>query len=244
MTRNRRNSRKWPRNSRRLNNAMKKLLLSIALLLAIMPARAADLTYTASSAYDAARTDTTTGLVDYWQVYPQAQTVISVFGYNNGASQFLQMFDSTNAVPTVAVTAWNATADTFTAANSGLRTGQPIQVTTTTAGLSAAIYYVGMSNLSVSVFYLYDTKAHAISGAPTGGATGLQNLTGGSSTATLNLVPFHTLAIAAADNYWAIVPSTGISLGSGCLLAVSTTAVTYTAGAKDVTIMVTTRTQQ
>lgn len=193
---------------------------------------AAEAVRTLSSVNEATRSSTSTGLVDWWQVDTRAGKVISLFGYNNGSQQFLQVFDS-GAGPTNIVAGFSATADTFTNTTHGLAPGQPLQLTGTVAGLSAGIYYA--SPLDADRFYLYDTKAHAIAQA----ATGKQDLTGSSASATLNKLPVHTFAIGAADNYSCIVPNTGIGYSKGLVIAVSTTAATYTAGSKDVTILVT-----
>lgn len=225
---------------------MKRLpLLSLLLLLAI-PAGAADAALTLNSMYSAVRTDPATDLVDYWQVRSGPGVMISLFGYNNGSQQYIQLFDATNAAPTIAVTAWSATVDNFTNAFHGLSIGQPVQLTGTVATIAAGIYYVGMATNGAGVvisdpnsFYLYDTKANAMAGT----TTGRQNISGSSSTATLNLVPFHTFVIGAANNYSCIVPNTGMSFGKSLLIAVSTSAGTYTAGAKDVTMTATLKSQ-
>jgi hypothetical protein len=189
----------------------------------------------------AARADTTSNYVDWWAVYAGPATLISCFGYNSGAQQWLQFYDSANG-PTVAVTSWDASSDKFTATNHGLSIGQRIQLTGTVATIAAGIYYVGLDTNSLAgavtnsvAFYVYDTLANA----KAGGSTGRQNIVGATSTATLNLLPLHTFAIAATDNYSCIVPDTGMSFGKGIVIANSTTGPTYTAGSKNVTIMVT-----
>lgn len=195
-------------------------------------------TRTLASVNEATRTSTSTGLVDWWQVDTRTGKLISLFGFNNGSQQWLQVFDSgagpTNIVDGFAAAATGGqTADTCTNASHGLSIGQPVQLTGTFAGLSAGIFYA--SPIDGNRFYLYDTKAHAISQ----GSTGKQDLTGSSASATLNKLPLHTFAIGAADNYSFIVPDTGSSYGRGLVVAVSTTAATYTAGAKDVTMLIT-----
>lgn len=180
----------------------------------------------------APRADTTSNYVDWWLVRGSGTIVYSVFGYNSGAQQWLQLFDSATG-PTVAVTAWSAAADTFTCASHGLSTGNRIQLTGTVATIAAGIYYV--LTVDGDTFSIYDTLAHA----QTGGATGKQDIVGGTSTATLNRLPTHVFAIGAADNYSCVVPTTGAGFSKGLVIANSTTAATYTAGSKNITIFVT-----
>lgn len=187
---------------------------------------------TKGSTSTAARADTASNYVDWWLVNAQPTIVYSVFGYNSGAQQWLQIYDSASG-PTVAVTAWDSTLDTFTCATHGLSTGQRIQLTGTVAGIAAGIYYVGQ--VDASTFYIYNTLANA----QALGSTGKQDLTGGTSTATLNRLPTHTFAIAASDNFSCIIPATGATLGKGLVIANSTTAATYTAGSKNLTLLVT-----
>lgn len=210
-------------------------LLSLGLLIGNAVAQAVTTpTATLGSTQSASRADTTSNYVDWWQINTGPSQLISLFGYNSGAQQYLQIFDS-SAGPTVAVTAWVAATDIFTAAAHGLTTGERVQLTGTVAGISAGIYYAQW--ISADTFYLYDTLAHA----QAGGATGRSDVTGATSTATLNRLPIHTFAIAATDNYSFIVPVVGMTCGKGIVVANSTTAATYTAGSKNVTIVATVR---
>lgn len=219
-------------------------LLLIALLWpGLAQAQVVGTTATFGSTQAAARADTTSNYVDWWQVRTGPGLLISVFGYNSGAQQWLQFFDSAHG-PTVAVTAWDSTLDVLRCTNHGLVLGDRIQLTGTVAGIAAGIYYVHpLSNDSSfplgadrdNDFFLYDTLAHARAG----GATGLEDVTGATSTATLNRLPVHTFAIAATDNYSCVVISTGMSFDRGIVVANSTTAATYTAGSKNLTIFVT-----
>lgn len=191
-------------------------------------------TATLGSTQVASRADTTSNYVDWWQARTGPGVLISLFGYNSGAQQFLQIYDS-SAGPTVSVTAWVAATDIFTAAGHGLKNTEKVQLTGTVAGISAGFYYVGL--IDADTFYLYDTIAHAV----TAGATGRQDVTGATSTATLSRVPIHTFAIAATDNFSCVVPNTGMSCEKGVVVANSSTAATYTAGSKNLTLFVTVR---
>lgn len=216
-------------------------LLLIALLWpGLAHAQVVGNTATFGSMQLASRADSASNYVDWWQVRTGPGLLISVFGYNSGAQQWLQLFDSP-AGPTVAVTSWDATTDKFTATNHGLSNGEKIQLTGTVAGIGAGFYYVGLDTNALSVvtntaaFYIYNTAANAYAG----GATGRQDLTGATSTATLNRVPIHSFAIAATDNFSCVVAGTGMSCEKGIVTANSTTAATYTAGSKNLTIFVT-----
>lgn len=211
-------------------NNMKTLFLCLSL--AGLAGSAFGQIQTKGSTASAPRADSTSNYVDWWLVNAQGTIVYSIFGYNSGSQQFLQIYDTTVG-PTVAVTAWDATSDCFTNTAHGLSTGQRIQLTGTVAGISAGIYYVGY--VEPNAFSIYDTLAHA----QTGGATGKQDVTGGTSTATLNRLPIACQAIAGTDNYSWVIPMTGGTLGKGLVIANSTTAATYTAGSKNITILVT-----
>lgn len=222
---------------------MKTILLCLSLLLGLSARGQANITLSSLTAQSATRRSASTALIDYWQARPSPGVLISLFGFNNGAQQYIQLFDTTNAAPLVNISSWNSTLDNFTNNVHGLSIGQPVQLSTNTAGVTAGIYYVGFTTNSSGVvvvepnsFYLYDTVAHAVA-ATTVGRQDVTTATG--SVAVFNLVPFHTFAVAATDNYSCIVPSTGINFGKSLLIAVSTTAGTYTAGAKDVTMLAT-----
>lgn len=226
---------------RRLLQLKLGLPLLIALLLpAFAQAEVVGSTATFGSTQVASRADTTSNYVDWWQVRTGPGLLISVFGYNSGAQQWLQLFDS-SAGPTVAVTSWDSTGDKFTATNHGLSNGEKIQLTGTVAGIAAGFYFVGLDTNSVSgltntvAFYIYNTAANAYAGQ----TTGRQDLTGVTGTATLNRIPIHTFAIAATDNFSCVVQFTGMSCEKGIVLADSTTAATYTAGSKNLTMLVT-----
>lgn len=198
--------------------------------------------FVSSSTQNAPRADTTSNYVDWWQVRNGPGIFISCFGYNSGAAQFVQLFD-TRTGPQIAVTAWDATLDTFTVTNHGLLAGTRIQLTNAIAGIAAGIYYAsGATNATANAtnqFYLYDTAAHAIAK----GATGLQDVTGGTGTGTMQLLPIHSFAVASADNFSCIIPITGAPYTRGLAVALSSSGPTYTAVGKQATFFVTTQVQ-
>lgn len=181
------------------------------------------------STLDATRRDTTTGLVDWMLVKKAAGVLLSLFGFNNGAQQWVQLFDVTSA--------GLFTGDITDTDNSpgvgycvgdapGFVNGQAISLTGI-AGLTTG--YARMA--STDAFQVYDTREHAIAG----GATGLLLMDNLGDTGSWALLPLHTFAIGAADNFSVVVPVTGIGFSNGLAVAVSTTGALYTAGAKDVT---------
>lgn len=207
-------------------------LASLCLLLFVGQAGAQGVlqsTISKGSTLDAPRADTSSNYVDWWQVRTNPTVLVSVFGYNSGSQQWIQIFDSSSG-PSLSVTC-TASSDVFVLAGHGLTTGQRVQIGTGFGGVSAAIYYV--NSVDTSTFYLYDTLAHA----QTGGATGRQDVTSNAA-GTVLLIPVHTFAIAATDNYSCIVPLSGISVGKGLVIANSTTGPLYTAGSKNVTMLV------
>lgn len=185
--------------------------------------------YTFGSTLSAPRADATTNYVDWWAVRAGTQTLLSLFGYNSGAQQYIQVFDA-EAGPTVAITDTDATTDIFTAANHGLSTGQRVEVDGITGITDGTLAYV--NKVDANNFKLYDTLANSL----VGGATGRLNPTSAGDTGTISLLPLHTFAIGATDNYSCIVPVSGVGFGKGVVVAVSTTAPRYTAGAKEVTM--------
>lgn len=74
---------------------MKRLILMGGLLLAVAAMAAG--TYTFSSK-DGAQADASTKMIDYQVAYKGPASLISVFGYNSGAKQFVLLID-TNNVP-------------------------------------------------------------------------------------------------------------------------------------------------
>ncbi len=183
-----------------------------------------------SSTVSAPRADSTTNYVDWWAVQASPCELISLFGYNSGPQQWIQIFDA--VAHTVAVTDSDDSTDIMTAAAHGFATGQRLQlVAGNTLGIAAGIYYA--KNISTNTFSLYDTLAHALVGS----ATGLKDVTVLGGSGTINLMPFNTWGIAALDNFSIIVPSTAIGLGRGLVIANSTTGPLYTAGSKNITIL-------
>ena len=197
-------------------------LLMVALALALAgQAWAQSTIWTASSTMSAPRVGAS-NYIDWWVVRAGPTKLISVFGYNGGPLQYLQFFDNPNG-PVLNITAWDNVNNNFTNANHALTTGQRVQLTNTVAGITAGIYYA--RPYTTNAFYLYDTYAHAIA---TGSETGLKTVSGGSSTATMLLVPLHSMAMAASDNYSIMITGTGMGFGKGLTIANSTTPATYT----------------
>lgn len=199
---------------------------------------------TFSSIQQAPRASTTTQLVDWWTVYTHPCTLVNCFGYNNGGQQYLQFFDtgSSNG-PTIQVSGFSATQEWFTNSLSNtlspggeVKLGDRIQLTNDFAA-PAGIYFAVTTNIA-GVFRLATTLANALAGT-------CQDLTNGVSNAGfLVRVPTYSMAIGAADNFSIIVPSTGMGFGKGVCTAVSSTAATYTAGAKDLILFTTLRASQ
>lgn len=192
-------------------------------------------TLTFGSTTSAPRADATSNLVDWWSVKAAPVSLMSCFGYNNGSQQFLQFFDAPDS-PLITVSGFSATQDCFTnattSASAMLNTGDRVQLTNTVAGSAAGIYYAISTN--GSRFLIATTLANARAGTAI-------DLTGATAAATLFRLPVHVMAIGAADNFSVIVPDSGMGFGRGIIAAVSTTAATYTAGAKDLTLFITLR---
>lgn len=177
------------------------------------------------------RLDLTSGKIDFMEVRKGAGALLSLFGYNAGADQWIQLFDTRLGAPTATIektdqTSWDEGAlqlDGVT--DHGMHTGQCVLVALT--DISTSILYV--HRIDASSFSLHaslaDAKADANRDIPDTSET----------TGTLTLLPLHTFLMPATDNYSVIVPVTGINFTAGLLVAVSTTGPLYTAGAKDVT---------
>lgn len=216
---------------------MKRFLFALAALaLAFaMPLRAQS-TLTLGSTAQAPRTSPTSNYVDWWLVNPGPCKLISIFGYNSGSQGWVQIFDAGTANGAALPVSYNSGAanNEWLCANHGLTTGQRVQVTNTLAGVSAGIYYA--RPLTSTLFYLYDTLAHSqAAGAVISGATGQQVVTGTGS-GYQALVPVHSFAVAANDNFSLIVPVSGMVFGHGLTVAGSTTAATYTPGGTNLVI--------
>jgi hypothetical protein len=216
-------------------NSYVSSLIALLLLLWSFGASAQPMTQTYSSLQQAPRADSSSNLVDWWLVKARPTTMVSCFGYNNGSQQFLQFFDtaSTNG-PLIYVSGMNSTAEFFTNSVTGgsgeVMMGERIQLTNN-FGAAAGIYYAVTTNIA-GVFRLATSLANAQAGT-------VVNLTNNSSSGVLLRVPEHSMAMGAADNFSVIVPNTGMGFGKGIVAAVSTTAATYTAGAKDLTLFIT-----
>jgi hypothetical protein len=80
------------------------------------------------------------------------------------------------------------TTNIFTATAHGLTTGMPVQVSNSggalPSGLSAATSYFA-AVIDANTFYLYDTRAHAVAGGPTGKVSVSDNGTGTQTATTV-----------------------------------------------------------
>jgi hypothetical protein len=209
---------------------MKSLFLSLLLPLSLL---GADVTQVFSSK-DAPRVSLTTGYVDYWQVKAAPCRMVSLFGYNSGAQQFVQIFDTAQSNAAVAITSWSAT-PTYTAGAHSLSLGQPIQFTNTVNGITAGIYYA--RPITTDTLQVFDTYAHAVNGTATTGRQGSGGVTG---TGTALLLPTHSFAAAGTDNFSCLVAGSGIQVGKGLLIATSSTGGTYTpSGTTNLTVCAT-----
>lgn len=179
------------------------------------------------------RTSTVTGYMDYWSVAQRNCRVISIYGYNSGPQQWVQLFDTGQSNAVLSITAWSGT-PTYTNGAHNLSMAQPIQFTNTVNGITAGIYYA--RPIDLNSFQVFDTAAHA-NGS---GTTGRQGSGGASGTGTALLLPTHSFAVASADNYSCIVQNTGFSFGKGLLISTSSTGPTYTpTGTTNITACVT-----
>lgn len=183
------------------------------------------------SSRDASRTDTTTGFVDYVDVRRGVSVLLSLFGYNSGAQQWLQLFDVATGAPTLAIQT-NPEVETiteFVALSHGLVDGDKVRISGITGIADTRFWFVHV--VDANHFTIHDTLAEALAG------TNAEEPSTQEDDGTLNHVPLHTFAIGAADNFSVIVPRTGINFSRGLVAAVSTTATIYTAGAKEVTML-------
>lgn len=179
-----------------------------------------------SQATTQAATATNLTLAELLRYGPGA--LLSLFGYNAGVEQFLQLFDAVN-VASITNAVEGATSNVLTIASHPLKSGDRIWSASTT-GLTDGAYWVHY--ISVDTLSLHTTYAEGMSGANkvtvTNGATG-----------TLNLMPIHTFKMGATDNFSVIVPDTGIGFGRGLVVCVSSTDAYLTAGTESVTICAT-----
>jgi len=180
------------------------------------------------SSKDASRTDTTTGYVDFLEAKRGAGVLISLFGYNSGAAQFIQLFDVRIGAPTLAITSAAGGDAWFEVANHGLLTGDKVRISGITGIADTRVWFVKV--IQSGEFAIHASLADALS------STDPQLPTTPSDAGTLNHVPLHTFLIGAGLNFSVIVPVSGIGFSSGLVAAVSTTGPLYTAGAKEVTM--------
>lgn len=180
------------------------------------------------SSRDGSRTDTTTGYVDYLEGKRGPGVLLSLFGYNSGAQQWLHLFDVGTGAPTLAISSASGGDSWFEAVGHGVLTGDKLVITNIAGIASNRFWFAG--RIDANLFSIHPTLADAL--ANING----QTPSSASDPGTATHVPFHTFAIAATDNFSVIVPVTGIGFGKGLVAANSTTGPLYTAGAKNVTM--------
>lgn len=183
---------------------------------------------TFSSADSAAsQMDTTTGFLDYYVVSGRPCEVLSLFGYHQGgATAYVMLFDST-FFPQKSITNTNNATGAITSASHGLVTGDHVALTDIT-GLTTG--WVNKGN--TSTFKLYASFDDAVS------STNVLLPTSNGDTGTVEIMPKHTLAIGAADNFSFIIPATGFGFGRGLVVALSSTPALFTPSTtKDITLL-------
>jgi hypothetical protein len=181
------------------------------------------------SSRDASRLDTATGYVDFLEAKRGAGVLLSLFGYNSGAAQFLQLFDVATGAPTLAITSGPDGGDAFfDAVGHGLLTGDKAIISGITGIADSRIWF--LHRLSADRFTVHATLAEAISG------TNAEEPDNQSDAGTLTHVPLHTALIGAGLNFSTVVPVTGLNFSRGLVAAVSTTGPLYTAGTKQLTM--------
>lgn len=187
--------------------------------------------FTFSSIKDApTRRDATTNFIDYWTPVKKGPlTLLSLFGFSTNAStQWIQLFDHDGALTGSITDTDDGTGELTVGANSGIHTGQEV-ILGSIAGMTRGFAYVN-SSTAIQVFDTYD---HALKGAS---GTGIILPSSNGDTGTWTLIPFHTFAAGADNNYSMIIPVTGLTVSFGLCVANSSTEATYTAGAaKDIT---------
>lgn len=176
-----------------------------------------------------------TGKIDYFSVRKGAGVLLSLFGYNAGAQQWLQLFDTDAGAPTITLSkgdqsSWDAGIMSL-GGSQRLADGEPVIITGVGAITDAAILFAHQSTYGAGNVSVHDTLADALTGDDP-----LIPQTDDEDGGVLTFLPLHTFAIGAADNFSVIVPHTGINFSRGLVAAVSTTGPLYTAGAKDVTL--------
>ena len=215
-----------------------KLLILAACVFTGVGAWAADTTITFTTP-ESPRFNTTTGYIDWAQVSSRSGSrLISVYGYNSGPAQFVQLYNATNG-PAVQILD-TAVTPPYVDLSGGMGTGDAIRFTNTDVVATAKIYYLRQFTNAASAqgikYHLYDTRAHALNAAST---TGIVTIANDLQTGFAHLVPKHTFAVAANDNFSCIIQGSGMGFGRGIAVAVSTTAPVFTAGQTNITICAT-----
>jgi hypothetical protein len=165
------------------------------------------------------------GYVDFWIVRKGPCKLFSLFGYNNGVKQFIQIFDLAWH-PGPSVVGSTAASSQLTVLTTGLVTGDKCatDVPGYTAGYSYYLRVIDSNHVT-----LHQTQATAMTGASPVAVTDGQ-------TGHLWIAPVHCAAIAASDNYSIVIPVTGLTLGRGLTIAVSTGSPFFAGGGTDVTM--------
>lgn len=162
-------------------------------------------------------------MVDWWVPLLKGTILVSLYGFNSGVQQYLQLFDSFLG-PTTTFDSADSATEIVTCSNApGLTLGEAIQTSGLVGVSDGAVSYV--RPITPSTFTLYDTRAHAMA---LGATTGRRNITANDG-GTITFLPVHTMVIGATDNYSMIIPVTGFPLTRGLTLALSSTAGVYTA---------------
>lgn len=213
-----------------------KHIIFLALLLPLLAsAQQQSQTILFSSTSDNSASDraNAANLVDHWVVKKGPTTLYSLYGYNAGSAQFIQIYDCTNATPVIPIIGCDAQDDSMSSAAltepNGLILGQRAQIASI-QDITDGIYFI--HPIAEDTWTAYDTLAHCL----TGGATGRQDVTNSADTGTLTLLPVQTWAVAGTANFTIPIPANGISFGHGLLIATSSTAGTYTAGTTNLVI--------
>jgi hypothetical protein len=176
------------------------------------------------------------GYIDWAQVSTsRGARLISVFGYNSGPQQWVQLYNSSNGI-VVVIADSTASTKLWSASSSNIFIGEPLQFTNTIGTAAAGIYFARPITNSSLWFQLYDTRAHAINTAST---TGILTPSTDGLSGNVHQLPRHTFAVAATDNFSFIVPDTGMQFGQGIVVAASTTGPTFTPPSTNITICAT-----
>jgi hypothetical protein len=156
---------------------------------------------------------TALGTLFEWIISTGPGRLLSLMGYNSGAAMFLQLFDLPRT-PIITVTGSSNSQKIVTGDVTGFSTGDRVRNVDIGGITTAGWVYIGKPYGNNGTFALY--PGHASAMADTSRVSPNDNQIG-----TMVAVPMHSQAIAAADNYSFIVPTTGIGLGRGLVIGIS-----------------------